>query len=869
MDDTGFSHSLTTHLSANLVNLIDNSGDLVYVKGTDGVYLYCNQAYAQLFDRTIEQMSGVSSAELFGDGIGLALDAVDRLVISQKITTVIEEQLPVGPSDKLYLVRRTPLIDGEEPLGILTTLVDISKHQQTRYSLLRAQRAFELSIEQSYGATVHMQVTPLLPIHTSASSAALQLYQNIRLQTMNQTAAEFYGVNRQQLQQGKPLTFADTCIDKDKIIADLEELCHSGLQIEKSISRQVDGERRFYNYKVTPVISKNQLEALIVIFFDITDLIYQRQQVESSLARYQSFIQNTQEGIYRVILEEPLAIDLPQEKQFEHVCRHGYIADCSRELLEIFNSKNINDVIGISIGEHLKESNIDIDFFKQKIIANNFSCKDETLEKKFIDGTLKITSISCDHIKQENKLLEYWLIIRDITEEQLLLRKLEHQSNHDSLTRLPNRKQLHHILKNHPYSDSTTSLLLFDLSHFKDINDSLGHNTGDKVLIEIARRIDKLEENCIAFRLGGDEFVLLHFNSSPYQAARLAGLLRTIISQTINLNGLTLEVDASIGIAMAPQHAQTSSELLRCADIAMYKSKQDAEQYAFYHGSFDLKAAEKLSLASDLRTAIKKSELQLAYQPILDLKTHRIKGFEALTRWQHKQRGAIAPDLFIPLAEGSTSIHDLTDFVLNTALQKLTELNSSNDNFTMAINLSANSLCNKQIAKQLGLLLEKYRVSPQLITLEITENAAMRNKEQAIATLSSLRELGVNIAIDDYGTGYSSLAYIQNLSASTLKVDKAFVSRVLESENDQIIVESTIAMSKRLKMTTVIEGVEDLETLDYLAANGANYAQGYVIAKPMLEKELQQWLVGHEQTLARNLNLRAPALLARPPAQTQ
>ena len=440
-----------------------------------------------------------------------------------------------------------------------------------------------------------------------------------------------------------------------------------------------------------------------------------------------------------------------------------------------------------------------------------------------------------------------------------------HRAMHDELTGLPNRACFYdrtdQALRQAARDGSQTAVLLFDLDRFKEINDTLGHKYGDRVLAAIGPRIrGGLREGDTLARLGGDEFcVLLPRIGGLGSALQVAGRIIGLLEEPFDVDGMSLAVDASCGIAIAPADGDSVDLLLQRSDVAMYVAKDSHASVVVYNDELNVNTPARLALLGELRTAIAHDQLVLYYQPKADLRTGRVQGVEALIRWQHPTLGLVPPDQFIPLAEHTGLIRPLTTWVLNTALRQLRQWQDDGEGgfpfgLSMAINLSTRSLLDDTFPAEVVAALDRWEVPAHLLELEITESAIMADPSRAYRLLTELAALGVKLAIDDFGTGYSSLAYLKNLPVDQLKIDRSFVMNMLDDPNDAIIVRSVIDLGHNLGLQTVAEGIEDGKTWAQLAALGCDSAQGYYLARPMPAEELAAWVrcgVDRTEVLAR------------------
>ncbi len=426
--------------------------------------------------------------------------------------------------------------------------------------------------------------------------------------------------------------------------------------------------------------------------------------------------------------------------------------------------------------------------------------------------------------------------------------ELAYRADHDSLTQLPNRRLLYRRFDewiNARPAQQDIALMLMDLDRFKEINDTLGHHIGDMLLQQIGPRLqEKLQgrrhEVC---RLGGDEFaVLIAGVAGGDAAAKLAQELRTALQQPFTIDTMKVEIDASIGVACYPRDGRDSHEMLRSADVAMYEAKHKGIGVTEYNRSADQHTPARLELMSQLGNAIRSGQLCLHYQPKLDLATRRIAGVEALVRWNHPERGLLYPEHFLPLAEMGESIHLLTSEVIQQALQQQQKWRQHGLDISVSINLSARNLLDDRCVKHFRALLQLTGVPPERVEVEITETALMIDPVASARHLNQLSDMGIRIVIDDYGTGYSSLGYLQRLSPDVLKIDRQFVRTMLGEPHNAIIVRSTIAMAHSLGLKVVAEGVEDGDTEAVLAHMHCDQIQGYYLAVPMPAEKVASWI---------------------------
>jgi diguanylate cyclase (GGDEF)-like protein/PAS domain S-box-containing protein len=441
-------------------------------------------------------------------------------------------------------------------------------------------------------------------------------------------------------------------------------------------------------------------------------------------------------------------------------------------------------------------------------------------------------------------------IARDITERKSHERRLEHQAMHDSLTQLPNRAALMQQLATGLRRDGgsrSVSLLMLDLCRFKEVNDTLGHGVGDDVLREVARRFrEALAGRGLIARIGGDEFAaMIEAQDSQAELEAVSRSLAECLRRPIEVAGIALEVGLSIGIARAPQDGADAEALLTRADVAMYVAKRRRSTFEFYDAALDENSLRRLSLGADLRAAIANDGLELHYQPQVDLRSGQVAGVEALLRWTHAVHGPVSPAEFVAFAESTDLIRPLTEWSLRRALADAAVWRNAGIHMRVAVNLSARLLQDTAFPQRLRALLAGSGVEPRALELEITESAMMQDPARALDIVRELDRLGVLIAIDDFGSGYSSLAYLRDLPAHALKLDRAFVSGMRTNPDDRVIVESTAQMARALGLEIVGEGVESDWDARFLAAAGYDYGQGYHFGAAMPAAECADWIAHH------------------------
>lgn len=475
------------------------------------------------------------------------------------------------------------------------------------------------------------------------------------------------------------------------------------------------------------------------------------------------------------------------------------------------------------------------------------------------------------HVEAEPESSSHMVgMIQDITERTNAEEQIHNLAYYDLVTGLPNRAHLYDMIalaqKRCEKQSSKFALLFLDLDHFKQVNDTLGHNAGDLLLRQVSSRLQQairlrpslnnvLEKPPVATnteviaRLGGDEFVVLVDSVDLVEdAAFVARRICQTLSKTFNLDGNEVRITTTIGISLFPDDGTTADTLLKHADVAMYHAKEQGRNgYQFYSHSIHQLALERFAMERDLRKSLETDGFHLEYQPKVNISSKEVAGLEALVRWQHPERGRVSPVDFIPLAEETGLIVPLGEWVLNTACRQMVEwMDAGIEPFIMAVNCSAIQLVRTDMAAVIKETLQSTGLNPAYLEIELTESLLMQDVEGGIKILQALKDLGLHVSIDDFGTGFSSLSYLKRLPVDKLKIDQSFVKDLTTDSGDAAIVTSMITLAHNLDLTVVAEGVETEEQLEFLRAEDCDEAQGYLISKPMPCEEFADWVQTRE-----------------------
>ncbi len=458
-------------------------------------------------------------------------------------------------------------------------------------------------------------------------------------------------------------------------------------------------------------------------------------------------------------------------------------------------------------------------------------------------------SIAAIRDKKTSDSTEYVAVFSDISQRKQDEEQIRHQANYDALTGLPNRSLFFDRLSQAALPSrrekKKLAMLFIDLDRFKSVNDSYGHIAGDEILLEVGGRLNTCIRNSdTVARLGGDEFVvLLHDLGEVNDAAIVADKIIDQMSLPFNVGRRDFILGASIGITIYPDDTNDPEEMMRNADMAMYRAKEEGRnRYQFFTVGMQEHVRERLELEQDLRVAIDQNQLQLHYQPIVDAKTEKISSVEALCRWMHPKHGLVPPETFIPLAEDTGLITTIGEWVLREACRKVSQWQDSGINIGISVNVSSRQHSKEFNPWITASIMKEYGVSSKWLTLEITETLLMDDNTEVIEWLNGFKELGISLSIDDFGTGYSSLSYLRKFPVDVLKIDRSFVQELPDNQDNVSLVEAILAMGNSLGLTIVAEGVETEQQHDFLQARDCKYLQGYLFSKPMPEKQLMEWM---------------------------
>jgi|GEM_PF-346950 len=810
-----------------LSNLIDNSRNLIAVKSLEGRYLLVNQSFARWLGKDPEDVCGKTDVELFEP------ESAQRLVAQQEMLLQGEgfsetEELLLGKNGTQgsFVSTRLLLRDRHNQLyGMGQIMTDISRQKAAEEILENQRQELQLLLNSVHSAIWYLDRWGII---REANTVAQKIIGGEHLGKSFIELAEFW----------------DDPAERQREI--MQVIRTGEPQLRSTESAHLNGKAHWFLVDKIPTQDKfGQVSGLLLTMMDVTDAVVREKALRESEARYKAFIANSSEAIWCYDMVPPVDLQLGTEAQVEAIAMGAQLSECNQMLVRMLGAREPEEVLGSNLVQSGSKNYL---FDLHHFVEQNYRLVDHEILREDNKGRTLCFQISCMGVVEDGYLRRVWGITKDVTARKRYQERLEYQSTHDALTRLPNRVRLYREMEHwlrHRDSDHLSALLLIDLDRFKEINDTLGHQVGDHLLQLIGPRLETemAEMPGTIARLGGDEFaIFLPRIRSPRQAIVFGHRVLDALRQEFDVDGFFTEISASIGISIAPTQAQDVSTMMRYADVAMYRAKTEMSGLSLYNAEYDPHSPKRLAMMGELGRAIREDQLCLNYQPKVCLETGKFYGFEALLRWNHPELGFVPPGEFIPIVEMTSLIHPMTSWVLEKSIEQCRAWHDRGLVISVAVNLSARNLLDDNIPKQVLRLLQEYQLPPSALELEITESSIMTDPARALRVLEHLHELGVQLSIDDFGTGYSSLAYLKRLPVKTLKIDNSFVRNMLEDKQDELIVNSTIHLAHNMGLTVVAEGVENEELLQKLKALGCDEAQGYYIGRPMSVEKAEDWM---------------------------
>jgi diguanylate cyclase (GGDEF)-like protein/PAS domain S-box-containing protein len=607
-----------------------------------------------------------------------------------------------------------------------------------------------------------------------------------------------------------------------------ESLLYSGEMTIYEDELPLENEMIVYGETILTPVKDNfgVIQYVVAVTRDITDTLKEKHRLVESEQHYRSIVDHNLDAIFSINLDGDILEANPAARLLT-----GYTEENLKERL-------IFDLI-------LKS---DLGLFKKLIEQTKAGFALESMDCRFLhqDGTTLTLHIKTVPIIIFDTIKGIYLMIRDITEQAKQAEALKYMAFHDQLTGLLNRRALmddmEEGIKRATKSNKEMALISIDLDRFKYLNDTLGHLVGDEILKKVAERLAEIQTTGIrVYRQGGDEFMILIDHTTRQNVSRFAEKILSKFTNAFYFESQEYYITPSIGISMFPVDGFDSETLIKNADEALFRVKERGKaHYQFYRPEMNSMNHTIFSLETHLRKAIEKNELILLYQPQIDLSTIKVKSFEALIRWHSTEFGVISPGEFIPLAEETGLIIPIGDWVLETACKQIRNWNDMGHyDIRIAINISPKQFQQTSLVNRIKTMINKYKIKPSALEIEITEGA-MEDKKETIPILKSLKDIGLTISVDDFGTGYSSLSYLKQFPIDVLKIDQSFVRDILKNEKDAAITSTIIHLGRSLGLEVIAEGVEEAEQVEFLLNADCQKAQGFFFARPLTSEEIEK-----------------------------
>jgi diguanylate cyclase (GGDEF)-like protein/PAS domain S-box-containing protein len=828
-----------------LRTLADNTLDLIYAKDLNGRFIFVNLALAQMIGvERPEQVVGKTDFDINPEDAAASYHNDDQWVIRSGKPLINREELLKDArtgETRWHSTTKIPLRNDQgEIIGTLGITRDITKSKEAEQQIRQLNAELEKRVAERTAELQQLSLTLARErnlMHTLVNSIPDNIYAkdiNSKFLLANTAVARGMGTTPDQLIGKSDFDFFPQEMAQ-RFYEDEQRILHTGeplLNYEEPVIDKQTGSVRWYLTSKIPVRSdQGELMGFVGIGRDIT------LRREALLALHES------ESRFRSLTELSSDWYWEQDAQFNFT------------KLEDPNHKSgftLNEVIGKSLAQLPRTELLSTSWEDhEQRLKERQAFRDLELRHQADDGKVTYLSLTGMPAFADNgEFRGYRGIGRDITERKLSEEHIQYLATHDSLTDLPNRfmfsEMLNVAIESARRHQRKLAVLFIDLDRFKNINDTLGHDAGDELLTEVAKRLRScLRGADLVGRLGGDEFViLLQDIEDTEQAVRVAEKILAATIDPIVVQDQECRITASIGICFYPDDAEDEQALMKNADIAMYRAKEEGKNtWQFYSPDIKTRSLERLMLENHLRLALERNEFFLHYQAKRNLQNGMVAGVEALVRWRHPELGVIPPAQFIPIAEETGLIVMIGRWVLRTACaQNVAWLKEGLPPVCMAVNLSARQFFDENLIEDIAQILKETGMPAELLEMEITEGMVMQDAERAIRILSGIKELGVRLAIDDFGVGYSSLAQIKRFPIDTLKVDSSFIRDIPANPEDRAITEAIIAMGKTLSLTVIAEGVETEAQERFLREHACDQSQGYYFARPVAPEELAEFM---------------------------
>lgn len=840
-------------------SVLDHSQTAIAVKNMDGKYLLVSKAFIANFAPAVENIESKNHFDIFNAELAQRFQKLDHAVMSRLTATenkdeaknVVQQPLSQNQlsqnqyepqcslvfefDQRSYCSVHFPISQGNgKVLAVGQIITDVSRRKFVMEQSEQHRKELGLLLDSVSAPIFYFDRSGQIK-HGNRHAGELAPLNNVKGKCFPQALPFWDKPEQRQQEIMQVIEFATPIYDSREVAL-------------------IEGGRRFYKVDKVPTYdTEGSVTGVLLVMNDVTKETTREMALRESEARYRAFIETTTDLIWCFELQPGISIRLSREDQIREIETRATLVECNLAFALVNGADSTQELLGKPLS---RIDGVDKGAVVQAFVEHQYRLIDFESKHQNLNGETLWWQITAMGNVERGCLQRVWGTAKNITDQKKHLQDMEYQATHDSLTGLPNRVALYQEIEKaidvHKKTSGQTkklmALLLIDLDRFKEINDTLGHQVGDKLLKKIGPRLQEEMQDLsgTVARLGGDEFaILLSSIRNPQQAVVFGHRVLDSISQAFYLEGLHTEISASIGIALLPNQAEDLSTLMRYADVAMYRAKKDTLGVALYLPEEDPHSTKRLALMSELRRSIREDHLTLHFQPKIDFTNNELHGFEALVRWHHPEMGFITPGEFIPIAENTGLIHPMTAWVLENSVKQLRKWHLQGFDTKVSVNLSARNLLDEGLVENIKELLQRYQIPTYWLELEITESAIMIDPKRALNALNEINKLGVRLSIDDFGTGYSSLSYLKKLPVQLLKIDYSFVIDMLEDEQDRIIVNSTINLAHNLGLKVVAEGVETNDVANALRLMNCDYAQGYYFSRPVPAHDAyefaQQW----------------------------
>jgi diguanylate cyclase (GGDEF)-like protein/PAS domain S-box-containing protein len=847
-----------------LRTLLDRIPDLIWLKNSEGVYLQCNPMFERFFGATEEEIIGKTDYDFVDTELADFFRENDRLAMHADEPTMNEEWVTFASDGHRAFLEtiKTPMYDDNHTLlGVLGIARDITQRHNDELRIKRLSQ-FYAALSQGNHAIVHSATPNELFIEVCKSIVSVEGIEMAWIGLVDPhtglvAPTAWYGEGVHYLDGIKISVHPDEPYGKGPTAISLREdrpyWCQDFMNDPLTAMWHDRGAAVGWRASAAlPIHRYKEAIGTLTIYSNIVNAF--DPSIQALLIEMTMDVSFAMENYDRETKRQESERLLEEMSQLAHVGGWEFdpktgMGTWSQEIARIHDlSPDDAATVELGLSVYHDEWREKIDHAMEEALHHAIPYDLELLMTTAKGNQKWVRTIGTPVI-ENGKVVRLRGSMQEITAQKSAEEKVQWLSNFDLLTGLPNRTLLNDRVQNAINIASRTNvplaLLSLDLDHFKNINDTLGHDVGDALLIKVASRIHSvMRDGDTLSRQGGDEFIVLLPGTDAEGAVHVAEKLFSVVSQPYRINQHELIITPSIGIALYPIDGKDFQTLFQSADAAMYRAKRDGRNcYRFFASEIQNLYARNFELENALRHALERNELELYYQPQIAVHSERLIGAEALLRWHHPTLGSISPAEFIPIAEYSGQIITIGEWVLRRALQQLKEwIEGGMEPFLMAVNLSAIQFRHPDFVSLVLSILEELQISPDYLELELTESIAMENPLEAIEIMNRLHDHGIRMSIDDFGTGYSSLNYLKKFHVYKLKIDQSFVQDIGENPEDKTIVNTIINMAHNLNMKTIAEGVETLEQLQFLRENGCDEIQGYYYSKPIPAMEFEDFV---------------------------